>query len=401
MKRKSGKFGFWFFGTAIILIFAACVARESATDSNNPEGMFALVNCTLIDGTGGDPVENGALVIQAGRITAVGHRSMTAIPGCIPVIDVAGAAVMPGFINAHVHHGFDRYNLATWARAGVTTVRDLCGPTAFDLRDQLLADPNCARLVAAGPMVSVPGGYPETPWGSSCMLPVTSVQDARTEVLRLLESGADIIKLAIESGESFGLEILTLNTEEASAIVHAAHEYGTVASCHVLTSSDLGRALDVDVDDIAHMVVDSLADSLVSRMVSGGIYWVPTLELWYAIREDLGDAAVYNLRKFVLAGGMVAMGTDYDGYDAPFELGMPMIEMRAMRRAGMSPAQIIVAATRNAAATCNLLDDLGTLEAGKVADILVVGGDPLSDIDALTNVRMVIRTGVIIRREDL
>ena len=70
-----------------------------------------------------------------------------------------------------------------------------------------------------------------------------------------------------------------------------------------------------------------------------------------------------------------------------------------MRRAGMSPGQIIVAATRNAAATCNLLDDLGTLEAGKVADILVLGGDPLGDIEAFTNVRLVIRDGVIIRRE--
>jgi len=399
MKRCSGKLGLWFPGVAILLILAACVARERATDSVNPEGDFALVNCTVIDGTGNDPVESAVLVIQSGRITAVGPMSTTAVPDGIPVIDVEDAAVMPGFINAHIHNGFDRYNLETWAQAGVTAVRDLCGPTDFALRDQLSADPYCARLVAAGPMVSVPGGYPETPWGSSCMMPVTSAQDARAQILQLLESGADIVKLAFESGESFGYVIPSLSAEEASMAVYTAHEYGTVVSGHVLASYDLGRALDAGVDDVAHMVVDSLADSLVSRMVSDGTYWVPTLELWYAIREDLGNVAVYNLRKFVRAGGMVAMGTDYDGYDAPFELGMPMIEIRAMRRAGMSPGQIIVAATRNAAATCNLLDDLGTLEAGKIADILVVNGDPLADINALANVRMVIRDGVIIRRE--
>ena len=96
---------------------------------------------------------------------------------------------------------------------------------------------------------------------------------------------------------------------------------------------------------------------------------------------------------------MVAVGTDYDGYAGDFQLGMPVNELVWMRQAGMSNMQIILAATRNAARVCNLDTAIGTIEAGKIADILVIDGDPLSDIRAVTDVLMVIRDGVIIRDE--
>lgn len=279
-------------------------------------------------------------------------------------------------------------------------MRDLCGPSAFALRDEWSHDPECARLVAAGPMVSVPDGYPTVPWGSSCLLPVTSVDDARLKVGALLDAGADIIKLAIESGQSFDRVIPSLTAEEAAAAVQVAHARGTHVSAHVLVSSDLGRALNTGADDIAHMVVGELPDSLIAKMVQTKVFWVPTLELWYNVDQSAGRSAVSNLRRFVQAGGQVVLGTDYDGYDKPFQLGMPIHEMEWMIEAGMTPMQVIVAGTKNAAHVCNREVDLGTLETGKVADVLVINGDPLRDIHAIANVRLVIHNGVVIRNKE-
>lgn len=377
--------------------FTTFVACDKGSKPTSPEVSFVLANCTLIDGTGGNPIQDAVLVVGAGRILAVGPGSSTVISKHIPIINVSGATVLPGFINAHVHSGFNRTNLETWAQAGVTMVRDLAGPSAFALRDELSGDPGCARLVAAGPMVSVPGGYPAVPWGSPYMLPVVSPEDARQKVGQLLNAGADIVKLAIECGENFGLSIPSLSPLEASAAVQTAHERGTVVSAHVLVSSDLARALDAGVDDIAHMVVDSLPDALIAAMIRDSVFWIPTLELWKNVGYGFGDVAIGNLRKFVQAGGRVVLGTDYDGYDRPFQLGMPIREMEWMLEAGMSAMQVIVAGTRNAARVCNRQTDLGTLEVGKIADILVVTGDPLEDIHALADVRLVIRNGVIIR----
>jgi imidazolonepropionase-like amidohydrolase len=152
------------------------------------------------------------------------------------------------------------------------------------------------------------------------------------------------------------------------------------------------------VDEIAHMVVDRLSQKLISRMVKAGTRWVPTIELWQGVSRNYpvsyGTRAINNLALFVEAGGEVALGTDYAG--APkidFDLGMPIHEIEWMQEAGMTPMQIIVAATRNGARSCDMESELGTLEAGKLADVLVVDGDPLADVQALTNARLVLREG--------
>jgi imidazolonepropionase-like amidohydrolase len=145
------------------------------------------------------------------------------------------------------------------------------------------------------------------------------------------------------------------------------------------------------------MVTDDLPDEVIQGMVASGTCWVPTLELWHNVGPEPGAVAISNLRRFVAAGGAVALGTDYAGYDRPFELGMPISEIEWMLEAGMTPMQAIVAATRNAARVCNRGGDLGTVEAGRIADLLVIEGDPLQDIRALLDVRMVIHNGVKIR----
>jgi imidazolonepropionase-like amidohydrolase len=374
--------------------------RPTAVFEVKSDEVLTLVNGTLIDGTGADPLPDAALVIQEGHITAVGPRADISLPDDANIIDVQGATILPGFINAHVHLGFDEKKLEAWAQGGVTTVRDLGAHPSADLfsrRDALVMDNRFARLVAAGPIVTVPEGYPMVPWGFEG-LPVTSPEDAASKSYGLLDDGADLIKIAVESGYIFRAKIPALSAEEAAAIVSVAHERGTVVSAHVTASQDLWRALDAGVDDIAHMVTNPLYDDLIEQMLEKDVYWVPTLELWKNV--GYGDRrAIANLAKFVEAGGKVALGTDYAGYDAEFDLGMPVTEIELMQKAGMTPMQIISAGTQNAAHVCNLDHELGTLEAGKIADVLVVDGDPLGDIHALAKVRMVIHNGSVIRDE--
>jgi imidazolonepropionase-like amidohydrolase len=148
------------------------------------------------------------------------------------------------------------------------------------------------------------------------------------------------------------------------------------------------------------MIVDDLPDHLIEKMIERKMFWVPTLELWAGVSQmyhlNWDSQAIENLRRYVAAGGQVAIGTDYAGHGCPFELGMPLTEMKLMQAAGMTPMQIIVAGTRNGAQVCGLPEH-GTLQPGKVADILVVDGNPLEDLDALKRTYLVIHNGEKIR----
>jgi imidazolonepropionase-like amidohydrolase len=376
--------------------------QPTTTGTTDRAETLALVNGTLIDGTSATPLAGAVVVIHNGRIIGVGTRAAVPIPTGAQVIDVQGATILPGFFNTHVHRGYSEQNLQAWAQAGVTTVRDLGtspAPDTFAIRDALLRDPRNARLVAAGPMLTVQGGYPMVPWGMPGLV-IASEQDAVVKVNQLLDDGADVIKIALESGSTFRRQIPVLSKAEAAAIVKTAHARGMRSarvSAHVTAAEDLERVLDAGVDDIAHMPYDHISDELIVRIVKARLYWIPTLELWQHV--GISDAPIIdNLRRFVAAGGQVALGTDYAGYAAQFELGMPLSEMEAMQKAGMTSMQIILAGTRNAALVCSLDRELGTLEVGKVADVLVVKGDPLQDIHALASVRLVIHSGTVIRQ---
>jgi len=358
-----------------------------------------LTGGTLIDGTGAPPPPDAVVLVRGDRIVEVGRAGDVEVPLSATVIDVRGATLLPGVFNAHVHSAYRESSLEAWAHDGVTTVRDLCGRAHYALVDTLALNPRLARVVASGPFITVPNGYPIVPWGATNVVPVSGPEQARAAANQLIDQGADIIKIALESGADFGRVIPTLSLQEATAVVEAAHARGIPVSAHVTTSPDLPRALDAGVDDIAHMVVDYPSSELLARVVRQGVVWVPTLELWHVVGYGHEPRAVANLRRFVEAGGTVALGTDFDGYDAPFQLGMPIIEMELMQQAGMSPMQIIVAATRNAALVSNRLGDLGTVEVGKIADIVVVRGDPLRDIHEMTEVRLVMRSGVVIRND--
>lgn len=385
----------------VLTLFNAACDEESTQGPQQTQGGTVLRNGLLIDGTGADPVENAAVLIQNGRIAAVGLDSDVNTPQNATVIDLEGATILPGFINAHIHNGFSESNLRAWAQAGVTTVRDLgsaYGPAIFQQKEELNSDSGNARLVAAGPMITVPGGYPEVPWESPYAFPVSSVGEASQAAAEILDEGADLIKIALDRGDVFSLELPVLSEDMAAEIVRVAHGRGTVVSAHILAARDIELALSAGVDDIAHMVQTYASNEQLAQVVDAGMYWIPTLELWHHVGFGAVNVAIDNLRRYRTAGGKVALGTDYDGYAATFDLGMPELEIGYMLDAEMTPMEIIVAATRNGAIVCNLGNELGTLEAGKIADILVVNGNPIDDmLGALTDVRMVVHNGVIIR----
>jgi len=363
----------------------AATARFEGDDASPP---LALLG-TLVDGTGADPLPDAALIIQGNRIVVVGPRAEVSIPPGAQIIDLPQATILPGFINTHVHNAYNTRNLRIWAQAGVTTVRDLgnrLGRPYFAIRDRLRADPHNTRLVAAGPLVTVPGGYPIA-GNNFPSLTVASPEDARAKIEELITDGSDVIKIVLTSGRT-----PSLSPEEAAAIVEAAHEQSIPVTVHATTAKDLRRALDAGVDDVAHIAVDRVSDKVIRRMVDADVSWVPTF-------EPLDNRGQDNLLRFINAGGRVALGND-GGYLAGIEVGMPMREIQAMHDAGMTPMQIIVAATRDAAHVCRRADALGTLEVGKVADILVVNGDPLRNLDVLQDVQLVIHDGVIIRYEE-
>lgn len=349
----------------------------------------------IIDGTDSLPVNDAVVVILKGLITEIGPENKVKIPVNSKIIDVNGGTILPGFINAHVHKAYNEKLLQAWSQAGITTVRDLAAYppyVSFEDRDRLNQNVLNARLVAAGPQMTggfVPSGYPSPVF-------VKTAKQARVEADRILKEGADQLKIMLES--NWGNQ--AMSEAVARTIVETAHKLDKKVSAHISLSRDIQTAINVGADDLAHMAVNRVPDELLRRVVEAGIYWTPTIEVWKGStkRGIVSDAYLLdNLGRFAKAGGKVALGTDYAGGPFPFELGMPIKEIFWMHEAGMSPSDIIIASTKHAAEVCGLGKELGTLELGKIADILVVDENPLENLANLKKVRLVIKEGTIIR----
>jgi imidazolonepropionase-like amidohydrolase len=394
MRRLTILFAFLFL---IASFLTTCSRSKKPTSDDNLANGMAVTNGFLIDGTGAEPVPEAVVLIKDGYIQAVGTESSLQIPAGATIIDVEGAYILPGLMNTHVHSGYDDDNLKEWAKSGVTTVRDLGNLTTspelgFSIRDSLLRDNENSRLVAAGPLVTTVGGYGN--------YPVTSPDDAEAKVNGLIDAGADLIKIAIEDNLQ-GRTWPMLSMDEITSITQTAHNRNRRVAAHISRSKHLYMAIQGGVDDVVHMIINQLPDSLITFMIEKDMYWVPTLELWWGVSElyhlNWDIIARDNLQRYVQAGGKVATGTDFDGYITPFDLGMPMREIQLMQAAGMTPMQILVAGTRHAAHVCDLDNELGTIEPGKIADMLIVSGNPLDDLEALLDVQMVMHNGVVIR----
>lgn len=361
-----------------------------------PLPTLALINGMLIDGTGGEPIYDAVVIVRAGRIEAAGPATSVTLPADAQVIDVHGGTILPGLINAHVHEAFSPFTLRDWTWSGITTVRDMGIQSYRELnqyltqRENELNHPVYARLVAVGKIITVPGGYG--------VLFATTVEDARRVVREEIYAGVDLVKFALEDGNDPKAFLPNLTESQAAAIVAEAHQSGRLVTAHITQAKYLDLVIRLGVDDIAHIPDERLSDEQITAMVTAGMQMTTTFSL--NRDQSLLETRRDNLIRFVRAGGEAVMGNDYMTYSSQvFEGGIPFFELEMMRRAGMTPLQIITASTHNAAKACGLEDELGTLQPGKQADILVVWGNPLENIRALEKVEMVIHEGFIIRQE--
>jgi imidazolonepropionase-like amidohydrolase len=353
----------------------------------------------LIDGTGAEPVEDGAVVIEEGTIIAVGPEAQIALPSNARVIDAHGGTIMPGVIDPHTHFTHllleSQDVLSPWLQTGVTTVQDL--GTRWYLvayfRSAVASLEQPPRVQFAGPIITAVGGYPNNDWSD---YGVATVEEARAFVAQIIdEQDVEVIKIAIERGygidyEEEGLPVLT--PAQVAAITDEAHKHGRIVIAHVTDAAELEIAVENGVDVLAHAPISPVSDQVLRAAIAKDVPMITTVGAWADI-EDRPYYALQNAVRYWELGGRIVIGSDY-----PFAPpSMPLDEFRLLSRAGVPNMSLIVAATNNAAGALGRADDLGTLEVGKVADVIVVAGDPIADIEAMAHVESVVLEGRVVK----
>ncbi|MGD8817087.1 MAG: DUF1028 domain-containing protein [Acidobacteriota bacterium] len=372
---------------------------------------IAITNGRLFDGTGAPALDAGTVIFENNRITAVGATDTVEIPPGARVIDAGGDLIMPGIIDNHMHALWPDSPLTTegedtmtpWLQAGVTTLVDTGSirHTARAGRALVESMAHPPRYLMAGPIITVPGGYPTTRREADMAMYAWTVQgpeeayDATATIID--KEGADLIKVAIETGFETDYDATdgwpTLSMEELRAIVRAAHERNVMVRAHVTNPGEALAAARAGLDVLAHTPIHEMSDEALQECADAGLIFVSTANIWGWPRRERGRPVGPNLYRYHQLGGIVAMGTD-----VPYQRGstMPIGEFERFIEAGFTPAEVLVASTRDSAKAIGRLNDLGTLEVGKLADVIVVTGDPLADIHAMENVSVVVRNGELV-----
>ncbi|MDQ3878607.1 MAG: amidohydrolase family protein [Actinomycetota bacterium] len=327
--------------------------------------------------------------ITDGKIASI--SSELSRPSGAAVLDAGDVTLIPGFIDAHVHIAFARP--ADVVERGVTTVRDLGWPIdeAFAIARESLSDSFHGPTVhAVGPIITCPGGYPTragwAPEGTGH--PVMSVDHAKEAVVAVIERGAPQVKIALETAAG-----PVLGDAELHAVVDTAHGLGKRVTSHTRGIDQLERALDMGVDELAHMLftTEPIDDQWIDRMVTTGMAVVPTLSSFHGRDRRAG---IESLRRFFAAGGTVVYGTDL-GNAGP-RPGIDKHEVTAMADAGMTARDILESATVTPRRLLGF-DSVGALIQGADADIVGLARDPTAPTTTardLTDVRFVMRRGV-------
>jgi imidazolonepropionase-like amidohydrolase len=387
--------------------------------------------------------DNVVIVVQDDRIQSVAAAVSVTIPAGATVIDLSKATVLPGLIDCHTHLGAraDRYdeiysfkdtpfqsafaaviNARATLEAGFTSVRDVGSPPflAVDLRNSInegfIPGP---RIVASGPGISITGGHGDlnnfSPQTRVTMFPEErdfSIADGADQVRHVVRSqvkyGVDVIKImatggVLSKGDSPGAPQFTL--EELKVATDEAHMAGRKIAAHAHGAQGIKNAILAGIDSIEHASL--IDDEGIRLSKERGVYLVMDIYnddyiLGKAIEFGLpkenvekekmvGRLQRENFKKAVEGGAKMAFGTDAGVYPH----GDNAKQFFYMVKFGLTPAQAIRAATWNAADLIGRLKDVGTIEAGKYADIIAVSGDPLKDVKVLENVGFVMKGGVV------
>jgi len=435
------------------------ISRPTATPPVQ-RATLALVGGTLIDGNGGRPVPNSVVLIDGKTIVGVGQVGTLTVPTGVRVISTEGQYVLPGLWDMHVHlmlvgHGnyahWDSVSPPLWAStiipaaakqslmAGVTSVRDLGGPLEelLDVKRRINAGTlEGATIYTTGPFLQHKP-YPGTErfrWG------ISGVVDARAKVKRLADAGVDAIKL-IDQDE--------MTMDEVRAIVDEAHARKLPVVAHAHRPTEVRRGLEVGADDFEHtgmQTAPGYPEDVLSRLhertaqgAKGPLWWTPTIDVltnytrrrddpeyldnprWYqylppeVVRDiraslqrldtlayyrfvpDRGPTLQPKFRQLRTSGARLLIGTDagvpgnFHGYATPEEM------VTWVRQYAMDPMETIRAATYWPALAMGVLDQVGTVSVGKAADIITVRDNPLTTIETLRDVQVVVKNGRLVR----
>jgi len=401
---------------------------ESSPEDATEATALAIVGATVIDGSGAEPVPDATVVVRDGRIESVGPSAEVEVPAAAKVLDAVGKYLVPGLINAHGHVGatlglegghYSRANvlrqLELYASYGVTTVVSLGGdePAGVEVRnEQDVPSLDRARLYVAGAVVAgiTPGAALEMVNGNAAM-------------------GVDFIKIRVD--DNLG-STYKMTPDVYGAVIEGSHELGLPVAAHLVYLEDAHGLLDADVDFIVHSVRDrDVDDALATRLVEADVCYSPTLtreistfvyesepeffsdpfflasaepavlealrapesmaryresESAQRYKEALAQAQE-NLGALSDAGVTIAMGTD-TGPPARFQGYFEHMELALMAESGMSPMEILVASTGDAA-RCAGLEGVGTIEAGHWADLILLNADPLDGVGNLRAIESV------------
>jgi imidazolonepropionase-like amidohydrolase len=403
---------------------------------------LALSGATILDGLGGAPVVGHSVLVRGDRIVAVLPEEQ--VPQDASRLDLTGKTLLPGLIDDHVHLLGQRtmdnrdmtfigeglraaratVDLGRLLSAGITTVRDCGSFTALALK-QAVAEGSVPgpRIVACGRFIERTGGADDAPY-----MPVAWAQERgpwgprladgpdeiRKAVREQLRSGADWIKTcttgAVTTQENSRPDLLEWSDEEIATLVDEAHRLGARVAVHAHANAGIKLALDANADTIEHGTY--LDEEMARRMAERGMYLVPT---HFVLHQLVEHGAEFGTPAWVLAkarevmtarqssfeaalrhGVPIAMGTDIGGQDL-LPHGRNAEELALLVAGGMSTSDAIVAATLGAARCIGLEREIGSIERGKVADLIAVEGDPLSDITLTQRVAFVMKSGQIVR----
>ncbi|HEY5610540.1 MAG TPA: amidohydrolase family protein [Thermoanaerobaculia bacterium] len=407
------------------------------------EKPIAIKAARLIDGKSDRVLSNAVVIVNGKSITAAGSAAEVAIPSDAEVIDLGDATLLPGLIDTHTHillqgditaEDYDRqimreslpYRALRASRSvrialehGFTTMRDLETEGAMytdvdvkrAIHNGVIPGP---RLFVATRAMSVTGAYGPSGYTPEVVHPkgvqiVDGVENGRKAVREQIANGADWIKVYCDRSYFIQKDgtlssTPTFTLQELRAIVDEAHRLRRKVAAHAMARPGLANALAAGVDSIEHGI--ALDDQSIEEMIALGVYYVPTLTVTDYVAEGRakaggaiwGEIPKFHRKSFeeaVKRGVKIAFGTDAGGFDWDVNQAR---EFTFMTRYGMTPMQAIRSATSVAAELLDINEQLGSIEKGKLADLVAVPGNPLEDIRAMEKVFFVMKEGAVVRK---
>jgi imidazolonepropionase-like amidohydrolase len=443
--------------------------RKSApmqTSDQTGQQIVAIVGATVLDGNGGQPVEDGVVLIEGARILEVGDRSVQ-IPSRARQVEARGKWVIPGLMDAYVYlvdgvtpstmiRYEGRYDEIAIESAqltllnGVTTVFDAWGPRDYLIKARDAVNRGSAiasRIFLCGNCVGSGGPYDNTMrpqfrdavggtfadrinsiWQADVGLELTSMSSARIRerIRRYVQTGIDYLSYTVNLHRPGSTQYMVFSPSVQQAIVEEAHHAGLVVSAwHSTTEEGVRSAVDSGADLVTGPILSvEFASLLAQRRVACNISCASPISLeWFRRNRNLEVLDWFEgrnrfLRELASVGATILLGTEGSSYDADhwndwrgicpvdeekaLQLGEShFASLKAVEHQGLEPMAILLSMTRNVAKSFKVDKNLGTLEHGKLADLVILDADPLQSAENYRRISLVMKEGIVVNRDSL